>query len=730
MKRTSRLLFFADVDLNLIDGSSIWTRSVLGVCNKDAWCRVDFAPKIPIERSFVCAELKQYEHVTVLEPHLDPAVKVSTRETKGKLTGQPAAEYLAACVRANAYDAVLVRGDDTAAFCMRLEELANMLLVYTTVSDLEKFRRLRRKDGYWPFIVCQTEAVKKALLGQEPSLHQERVFVLPPMVPDLDSAVPSFQANEDHVCYVGKLDRYYLIEETISAIVRAREMRPSIELHVAGDKFHLATRLGDKPIVDFKERVQERLLNTPGVYWHGGLSLEKTEALVKQSSLGTSWRHTCYLNNLELSTKILEYGRLGKPVLMSPNVLQKELFGGDYSLFVDNEKQYVEKLLWILEDRDAYRQAATRVYEVAKQFTHTQAAIRLRRIIESLKPNATGNRIDEHTKSSNRKQRVLVAGHDLKFLKPFLAALEEDNHVELKIDQWEGHAIHNKEQSANLGEWADIIFCEWALGNVAYFSQRKRPDQRLIVRLHLQEAKLDHFLDATDWDAVDQVIFICHHVRDEVVTKLSLPPHKHTLIYNMVDVPAYNRPKNGHSDFALGLMGICPARKDPIFALDLLRSLRERDPRFCMTIKGKKPEEYDWLWNRDEERAYYKAFYRRLELPTVNESVTFDSWGDNVEDWFSKVGFVLSTSEFEGSHQALAEGMASGAIPIMRNWEGVDKIYPNRFVFETPEQALSLILETREIDLPGLRQEMVDYAQDHFALDKTLSDLLAVTLQN
>ncbi len=59
--------------------------------------------------------------------------------------------------------------------------------------------------------------------------------------------------------------------------------------------------------------------------------------------------------------------------------------------------------------------------------------------------------------------------------------------------------------------------------------------------------------------------------------------------------------------------------------------------------------------------------------------------------WFSKVGFLLSTSDHEGSHQVVAEGMASGAIPIIRNWDGANLIYPPKYVFETLEQAVHLL---------------------------------------
>jgi hypothetical protein len=110
-------------------------------------------------------------------------------------------------------------------------------------------------------------------------------------------------------------------------------------------------------------------------------------------------------------------------------------------------------------------------------------------------------------------------------------------------------------------------------------------------------------------------------------------------------------------------------------------------------VKGKHAWEYDWLWRQPEEQCYYKELYLRRDHSAFANSVTFDPFGDDVAIWLSKIGFVLSTSDHEGSHQAVAEGMASGAIPIIRNWKGADAIYPPKYVFRTADEAVELILK-------------------------------------
>ncbi|MFP3361566.1 group 1 glycosyl transferase, partial [Planococcus sp. SIMBA_143] len=79
-------------------------------------------------------------------------------------------------------------------------------------------------------------------------------------------------------------------------------------------------------------------------------------------------------------------------------------------------------------------------------------------------------------------------GHDLKFLPQIMAQLEAAGHRVI-VDQWDGHDIHDEERSLRLLAEADVIFCEWALGNVKWYSHHKQDDQRLVVRLHAQELR-------------------------------------------------------------------------------------------------------------------------------------------------------------------------------------------------------------------------------------------------
>jgi glycosyltransferase involved in cell wall biosynthesis len=261
---------------------------------------------------------------------------------------------------------------------------------------------------------------------------------------------------------------------------------------------------------------------------------------------------------------------------------------------------------------------------------------------------------------------------------------------------------------------ADIIFCEWALGNAVWYSQHKLSHQKLIVRLHLQEMKLP-YLDQILWENVDALILICPLNYNLILERFPFLNGRAHLIYNPIDCNAFNQPKLPSAEFNLGIMGISPMRKAPHIAIEIFIRLKKLDSRYTLFVKGKHPRDYDWLWKQPVERAYFEKFYEDVNRSPYRNSVVFETYGDDVASWFSKLGFVLSTSDFEGSHQSVAEGMASGTIPIIRNWDGADMLYPEKFVFTEIDQAVNLV---QKWQLPEHYSSIVDeiktYACNNF----------------
>ncbi|MEA2530382.1 MAG: hypothetical protein QOG89_2026 [Thermomicrobiales bacterium] len=285
-----------------------------------------------------------------------------------------------------------------------------------------------------------------------------------------------------------------------------------------------------------------------------------------------------------------------------------------------------------------------------------------------------------------RPTRILFAGHDFKFLRFLLSHFREQPDYCVLTDDYESHALGNKAKSAELLKQADVIFCEWCLGNAEWYSHHALKHQKLIVRLHAQEVRLG-FLDRINWQRVDRIVIVSEHYFDMFTERVPSMAGRALLLRNAVDCESFDKPKRDGSEFNLGLLGICPRQKSPHLAIEIVRRLRVVDERYRLFIKGKHPSEYEWLWARPEERAYYERFYDDVNRSDLADSVVFDEFGDDVAEWFTEIGTILSTSEHESAHLAVAEGMASGAVPVIRGWAGARRHYPERYVVQHEAEA-------------------------------------------
>jgi glycosyltransferase involved in cell wall biosynthesis len=130
------------------------------------------------------------------------------------------------------------------------------------------------------------------------------------------------------------------------------------------------------------------------------------------------------------------------------------------------------------------------------------------------------------------------------------------------------------------------------------------------------------------------------------------------------------------------------------------------------------PWEYPWLWKDQAERDLTNKTLQRIHHdPTLRHAVAFDGFGRDVGSWLRRIGFVLSTSDIESFHLAAAEGMASGAVPVIINWPGADTNYSSRWVHETTDEMADFIYETViSGEWSKLGREAQDEVRSAFAL--------------
>ena len=79
---------------------------------------------------------------------------------------------------------------------------------------------------------------------------------------------------------------------------------------------------------------------------------------------------------------------------------------------------------------------------------------------------------------------------------------------------------------------------------------------------------------------------------------------------------------------------------------------------------------------REEEMQFYSKIYEKIESdPQLKEKVKFLGFVEDIDAFYSSVGHVISTSDFESFHLTLADGPKFGCAAHTLNWDGSNGIY-------------------------------------------------------
>lgn len=165
------------------------------------------------------------------------------------------------------------------------------------------------------------------------------------------------------------------------------------------------------------------------------------------------------------------------------------------------------------------------------------------------------------------------------------------------------------------------------------------------------------------------------------------------------------------------------SRKRLDLALDLIERLHAADRRFRLRIKTALPQDEKWVWDDAAERDYFAAQLPRLEQGPLAEVTTLDPFGTDVASWFRNIGFILSLSDDESFHLAPAEGMASGAVPVIRDWPGAGTVYSPEWVHNDLDTMADRILAVacNESAWQTTRQKAQQEAIESFAKRKVVA---------
>ncbi|MFO8142223.1 MAG: glycosyltransferase, partial [Marinobacter sp.] len=502
---TKRVLICGNPDLNYIDGSSIWAQTAALATAATGDAKVEFLARSTPARDELYAPLRASAEITLLDGG-------DRRHWQGqgfaRITPAMMGELAIRLDRTRPYDVIIVRGREIAAQLLEAPDILAKCWIYLTdipqtLTEYAPGQRqmMHRIARGCQRLLCQTEGFKALWQGLVPDLDGSKIRLYTPVIPDLPERVPLVSERPLQVIYAGKFKGDWMTLEMAEAWPAIHRELPGSELVMIGDKIHDEP---DRP--NYAERMRQALQGTQGLTWRGAEPREAVQAQLRHARVGLSWRHEGMNDTVEYSTKILEYGGAGCAAILNRNPLHEQLLGQDYPLFANSEAEFSRQLARALREPQVAQQAADALKRLAERHTFSTRVAEIRQWLKDA-PKAP---------EPQGKTRVLVAGHDLKFFTLLQKKLEATGQFEFLTDQWQGHNKHDEVKSRALLEQADVIFCEWCLGNLKWYSHNKQPHQRLVARFHAQEARTP-YLGEANWDNINHVSFVSEHTRRQAL---------------------------------------------------------------------------------------------------------------------------------------------------------------------------------------------------------------------
>jgi glycosyltransferase involved in cell wall biosynthesis len=364
--RSIRIGLYAEVNMNLIDGSSVWVQSVTQTLTQIPGVQVTLLLRAPEERDVLTAPLRANPRVELVDPEQLGHAKA--------LDVGSAIEALEHLDDERSFDHVLLRGAGICAEASgRLDFPGRLWCYYLTPHEFgpgQEVDQLRLIAPACERVLCQTESIRELAVAAVPE-QADKLTLLPPMIPPIAKpARPRPRTGGLRLVYAGKFAPEYYFLEILDTFRRLRRDLPDAEFHLIGDKIH-------NPPADpgFHPAVEAALAETENLVWHGGVSREEVYELLGQADVALSVRHP--MMDKELATKVLEYGAAGCAVVLNRTALYEDLLGPDYPLFATDPGEVLAVLMQIAKNADLRDEAAHRCAEAASRYTFGRVAEQL-----------------------------------------------------------------------------------------------------------------------------------------------------------------------------------------------------------------------------------------------------------------------------------------------------------------------------------------------------------------
>lgn len=237
-------------------------------------------------------------------------------------------------------------------------------------------------------VLTVNDALRDRLVGLGVPADKVTVILNSPSLdifnPSTHPQRPFAQDGVVRLVYAGALSPTYEIDVALAAIARLAELRPSlvIRFDVFGRDFGEASLAKDAQRLGLADRVT----------FHGRIPLEDVPAAIAAADIGLAPTRKNAFTDFSLSTKIFEYGAMGKPVIASRLPMVEHTFPvGTVGTYEPADPDDLARAILRLVDSPVERQAAVAATaERVRELAWEHDAERLAGLVDRLAADGAG----------------------------------------------------------------------------------------------------------------------------------------------------------------------------------------------------------------------------------------------------------------------------------------------------------------------------------------------------
>jgi glycosyltransferase involved in cell wall biosynthesis len=257
--------------------------------------------------------------------------------------------------------------------------------------------------------------------------------------------------------------------------------------------------------------------------------------------------------------------------------------------------------------------------------------------------------------------------------------------------------------------WADIVWFEWCWDHAVWATNGDHlAGRKCVLRLHSIEALQTDFPARVNWSRIHRLMTVGDDIAEVLLSVVpGLPQQLRPIVIpNGIDLDRF-APGRG-DPFRVAWVGHIEPKKNPMLLLQIVRAVHRVDPRFSFHVAGP--------FTDLRTARYMKHMVGALGLGGI---IRFDGQVGDMPTWYADKGILLSTSMYESFGMNIGEAMAVGAFPVVHDFPGAARMWPEECLFASMDHAVSLIRSAR----PGLYR---DWVGQRFGLSRQLASIIDV----